>query len=75
MHSGAAPLPEQIAILLLGPPIGTWIWWILSRGWAKGVQGGSVSERTKRRQKIEFWIILTFTYIMFLGIFIYAWVT
>lgn len=53
---------ELIAVLLLGPPCVACIWWLLSRAWATAVEGGSVSEKTKKRQRKEFWILLTAAY-------------
>lgn len=75
MRPGAAPLGEQIAILILGPPIMAGIIWLMSRGWAMGVQGGSASERTKVRQKIEFWMVLVTMYVIGFGMALYAWLT
>jgi hypothetical protein len=75
MRPGAAPLGEQIAILVLGPPIMSCMWWVMSRGRAMSIQGGAVSETTKRRQKKEFWVIFILMYVMLAGIFIYGWVT
>jgi len=68
----AAPLSEQIFYDLIIPPVGTAIWWLLSRGWAATVQGGSVSETTKRRQKIEFFVILIAAYVLMFSITIYG---
>jgi hypothetical protein len=51
------------------------LWWIVSRGWATTVQGGVVSERTKRRQKIEFWAVLILMYLVVFGMFLYARLT
>ncbi len=44
----------------------------LSRGWARTVQGGVVSDRTKRRQKFEFWSLLIVMYTVTLGMTLYA---
>jgi hypothetical protein len=49
--------------------------WLMSRGWAIGVQGGSASERTKVRQKIEFWMVLVAMYVIGFGMALYAWLT
>jgi uncharacterized membrane protein HdeD (DUF308 family) len=67
MCPGALPVGQQIALLLLGPPITTFVWLLMSRGWAGLVQGGAVSEHTKKRQKWEFWILLTVMYAIGLG--------
>jgi hypothetical protein len=61
------PLWEQVAIVLLGPPVMACAWWLLSRGWARAVQVGMASERTKRRQKFEFWGLLIIMYMVTLG--------
>lgn len=73
MRPGAAPLSEQLAILILGPPIMATLVWFMSRGWATTVQGNAVSETTKHRQKIEFWVLLVAMYVLGLGMAIYAW--
>jgi uncharacterized membrane protein HdeD (DUF308 family) len=75
MRPGAAPLGEQLAILILGPPIMATLVWFMSRGWAHTVQGEVVSERTKHRQKVEFWILLITMYAISIGMSIYAWLT
>jgi uncharacterized membrane protein HdeD (DUF308 family) len=75
MRPGAAPLGEQLAILILGPPIMASLFWIMSRGWAHTVQGEVVSDRTKRRQKMEFWILMVVMYILDIGLSLYAWLT
>ena len=49
---------QGIIILILAPPLVTVLWWLLSRGWATTVQGGNISERTRKRQSFEFWIVL-----------------
>lgn len=75
MRPGAAPLGEQLAILLVGPPIVAGVIWLMSRGWAIEVQGGSASERTRVRQKIEFWMVLVVMYVIGFGMALYAWLT
>jgi hypothetical protein len=72
---GAAPLWEQLAIGVFGPPIMAFILRFMMRGWAMTVQGGTVSERTERRQRIEFWVVLVLMYAIVWGEFIYAWLT
>src|SRR4051812_2145049 len=62
-----APLIEQILIFVLGPPIMAGLFWLKARGWAHTVQGESVSETTKRRQKLEFWVLLSLAYLMALA--------
>jgi hypothetical protein len=54
MQSSALPLGEQIALFLFLPPIGSCLWWLFSRVTATMFQGGSISETTKRREKIGF---------------------
>ncbi len=53
---------QSIAVAIFFPPCGAFAWWLLSRGWAKIVQGGDVSERTKKRQRYEFWILMIAAY-------------
>ncbi len=75
MRPGAAPLGEQLAILLLGPPIMAALICFMSRGWALSVQGGVASDRTKRRQKVEFWMVLVAMYAIGAGMALYARLT
>jgi len=62
----------QIVFVLVFPPIMAALVWLGSRRWANVVQGGNVSDRTKRRQKWEFWVVLTLMYIIVLGFALYA---
>jgi hypothetical protein len=48
------------------------LWWLASRNFGNLIQGGSVSERTKKRQKTEFWVLLAAMYALGFGIKIYA---
>lgn len=72
---GAAPLWEQVAIGILGPPIMAILFRYMARGWAMTVQRGSVSQKTQERQKFEFWAMLIIMYLVVWGTFIYAWLT
>jgi hypothetical protein len=47
----------------------------MARGWALTVQGGTVSQKTQKRQRIEFWGMLILLYLIVWGEFIYAWLT
>ncbi len=75
MRPGAAPIGEQLAILIAGPPLMASLIWLMSRGWATSVQGGTVSEKTKRRQRLEFWIVLIAMYVIGFCMALYAWFT
>jgi hypothetical protein len=72
IRPGALPLYQQILTAVFFPPVGAVMWWLMSRGWAMTVQGGAVSERTKRRQKIEFWVLLMIAYALSFAIIVYA---
>ena len=72
MESAALPIGQQFLGILLGPPVLAVLWWLGSRGWAATLQGGSVSDRTKLRQKKEFWILLAVMYLLGFGIMIYS---
>ena len=63
---------QEIAFDLLVPFGMALLIALSSRGWAHIVQGSSISERTRRRQKAEFWIVLCVLYAMSFGIFCYA---
>lgn len=72
MNGSATPLWEQLAIVLIGPLVMASIWWLISRGWATNVQEKTVSARTKRRQKIEFWVLIALMYATTIGMLLYA---
>ena len=72
MRSGAIPIGEMILLDVLIPPIGTCVWWLMARGWAGLVQLGQVSDKTKRRQRIEFLSILVAAYIVMFGVTLYG---
>jgi hypothetical protein len=44
----------------------------MARGWAGFVQLGKVSERTKKRQHWEFWIVLVDSYLIMFGVTLYG---
>jgi hypothetical protein len=75
VRPGAAPFSEQLVILIVGPPIMAGLIWLMSRGWAKSIQGGTASERTRVRQRIEFWMVLIAMYAIGIGMALYAWLT
>jgi hypothetical protein len=75
VRPGALPITQMIALDLLVPPIGTCIWWLMSRGWAGLVQGGTISGRTKKRQKWEFWVVLAGAYLLMFGITLYGYLS
>jgi hypothetical protein len=75
MRPNTAPLSEQVVIIVFGPPIMAALWWAASRNLARILQGGSVSEKTKGRQRKEFWAYLAALYILCLGVFLYAALT
>jgi hypothetical protein len=70
--TGTSPLWQQALFFALAPPIMALLIRLLSRGWANAIQGGNVSERTRKRQKLEFWGVLIFMYVMLACIFGYA---
>ena len=55
---------QSVMFLILFPPIGAILWKLLSRGWATTVQGGRVSEQTRKRQKVLFWFVLGAAYVV-----------
>jgi len=67
----AIPLYQQFLLDLCAPPIMTCLWWLMSRGWARTIQGSDVSEQTKHRQSKGFWIVLGSGYLIMFGGTIY----
>lgn len=63
----ALPLIEQIAIDTVAPPIGTCLWWLMSRGTAGALQKETISQKTKSRLNKGFWMVLAFTYALMFG--------
>jgi hypothetical protein len=61
------PLKQQYLLDLIAPPVLATLWWFFSRGTATVLQGGSVSQRTKRREKIGFLVVLTLAYLLMFG--------
>jgi len=72
MHQGALPLSDQLLFDVLIPPAGTVVWWLMSRAWASAVQGGKVSETTRKRQRKEAIVLLLAAYILMFSVTIYA---
>jgi hypothetical protein len=72
MCPGAAPVWEQVLFSAFVPPIIAMLWRLGARGWARTVQGGTISEKTERRQKKELWILLVVLYAIVIGMFIYS---
>ena len=68
----AAPLYQQVLIVLGAPPIMAGLWWLLSRGWGESLQGGTVSGRTRVRQRRGFWVVLVVGYLVTISMAIYA---
>jgi hypothetical protein len=75
MRAGALPLQQQLLIAIAGPPVMVVLWWLASRGIGLSIQGGSVSDRTKQRQRRRFWILLAVLYAIGFGTIIYAHLT
>jgi len=74
VRPGSLPISQIILLDLIVPPIGAILWRFMSGGWAIGVQGGKVSEDTRRRQWFEFWVLLCLAYLLMFGLTIYyAW--
>ena len=61
------PLAQQYLLDCVAPPAIAVMWWFMSRGWAMTVQGEGVSDRTKRRQRIEFLVLLVGLYSLMFG--------
>jgi len=75
MRVGALPISQQLLLDLIVPPAGAGVWWLMARGWAQAVQGGSASEETKARQRVEFWAVLGLAYLVMFGFTLYGWLT
>jgi len=60
-------LRQQYLLDLIAPPVLGCSWWLLSRGWAMSMQAGEVSDRTVKRQKRRFFMILALLYALMFG--------
>ena len=63
MKPAAAPLPVQIAVLILGPPLLAALIWLVCRLFVL-IMHGSAPEDTQKRQKDIFWASLIGFYIV-----------
>jgi hypothetical protein len=73
LPANALPLGQLLLLDIFFPPIGAMLWWLMARGWAGFVQGGNVSDRTKARQRMEFWFALGGVYLIMFGVTLYAY--
>lgn len=60
-------LLQQYALDAIAPPVLASLWWLFSRGTATVFQGGSVSGRTRRRQRVGFFVVLALAYLLMFG--------
>ena len=60
-------LVQQYLMDMVAPPIIASLWWVFSRGWAIAVQAGTVSDRTRIRQKSGFFLVLALLYVLMFG--------
>lgn len=73
MSQGVAlPLWQIVCLDVFAPPIGTALWWLMSRGFASAVQGGQVKDNVKRRQRVEFFVLLIAAYVVAIGMTIWG---
>jgi hypothetical protein len=61
-------LTQQLLSDLVVPPIGTCLWWLLSRGTATVIEGAQVSEGTKKMQSKGIFVILAIGYVAMFGV-------
>jgi hypothetical protein len=73
VRPGSLPISQLILLDLFIPPIGAVLWRFMAGGWAAGVQGGKASEETRKRQWLEFWVLLGLAYAVMFGFTVYAW--
>ncbi len=72
-HANALPLLQQIGLDLVGPPVLTFLWWLMSRGWANIAQSGRPTTGTKIWMNKGAWILLGILYCLAFGITIYGY--
>lgn len=62
---------KLVGLAVLPPIIACWFW-IQVRGEALLIWRGRPSERTKDREKKEFWLLLAFLYVSGIAIYVFA---
>ena len=72
MATGGLPFSQQLLLDLFMPPLGALVWMFMVRWWAATLQGGDITERTRRRQKKAFWVVLVIAYLTMFGVTFYA---
>ena len=72
LSPAAEPALVQFALDLVMPPVAAGLFRLMARNWAATVQGDEISEQTKSRQKLEFWVLLIALYVLCFGITIYG---
>ncbi len=63
MRPVAAPIPEQIAVLILAPPLLSALFWLACRALVL-ILHGSATENARKRQRDIFWAMLKGLYIV-----------
>lgn len=64
---------EKPNVFFLVPPFGAAVWWLMARNMARTMQGGTVSEASRKRQNKWFWIPMAAAYVLMFGITTYAY--
>jgi len=64
-------LAQQYLLDSVAPPVMATLWWFFSRGWATAVQAGELSDRTRKRQKSGFFLVLGLLYVLMFGMTTY----
>ena len=72
MQPGSLPMQQQILVDLIAPPVGAFLWRLMTGGWA-GARAIDASEETRRRKSNEFWVILLLGYALMFGISLCTW--
>jgi hypothetical protein len=72
MRPGTLPIPQQILVDLIAPPVGAFLWRLMTAGRA-GAPVDEASEAARRRNSNEFWVVLLLGYALMFGISLYTW--
>jgi hypothetical protein len=74
MRPGSLPIQQQILVDLIAPPVGAFLWRLMTVGRA-GAPVEEAGEGARRSKSSEFWVVLLLGYVLMFGISLFTWFT